>query len=174
MTSETEERDQPLTIEQKEEIRSAIFFQRLVKNHKNTMMFLCLFHLIIIAVVFANTFFNIVAVIEDNFFCYYAYSIKNVVYMCLNSGAVIIGLDSMRRSNNREQVLLGLKRARLILFFSMLLSPALIGLKFLPDFVCEKVSLDLKTCVLMAGHIFMENLFVLCYLGWFSRFIGKH
>ena len=153
------------------ELRAHILAASLVRHHRNTMLFICLFHVLVAAVVLALTCLNLVRVVEDNLFCHYAYTFKNVGYFLFNVIVIMVSLQSIRSIKQINHLPAVLGRSRVSLMGGLLLCPIIILVSVAPEYVCHNVSIDLKNALVMTGHVLLESIFLMVYFSWIRKIV---
>lgn len=149
-------------------ITEELLFMRIVHNHKTVMFFLVLFHVSVVSIcLFA--LLNGPRVEEASAVCQNAYSIKNLAYIALNLLIVYFAVQSVKRSRAVLANFHFYDRYHAVLVLGMLASLTLVLFKFVPDFACKTIALSLPNVLVLAGHIFLENLVLIFYVRWFNQ-----
>ncbi len=148
-------------------ITEELLYLKLLKNHKVFMFCLMFIHVCIISIV---CFHNVVKpqVIEHKFFCQNADSIKNLTYCLLNLIILFLLFQCLKRDKAVLSNITFYEKTEHYFILGMIMSLSILFFKFLPDFLCDNLTLSLNVCAAMTTHIFMENLILYFYIKWFK------
>ena len=95
--------------------------------------------------------------------------IKTAIYAVANAILVLFCLRSMKQARSILSELNQLPRLNMVLVFGMLLGFVLMGFKFLPDFCCKNLTISFNNSLLLAGHIFFTNLWLMFHTRKFNQ-----